>query len=88
LKVIDLTVENGDDAAVLVADGLFPAAQVNDAEPAHTKGQVPIHMHTRIVGAPMVDDLEHIAESPSHSGPVSFVFVETADAAHGWFPES
>jgi hypothetical protein len=58
----DLTVEDDPEPAVLVADGLLPAAQVDDAEPGIPKAYALPEIDAELVGPPMPDHAQHLAE--------------------------
>src|ERR1700731_4803809 len=50
LEVVDLAVENSDDAPVFIADRLLAPAQVDDAKAAHSKRHIFVEIHAGIIG--------------------------------------
>jgi len=52
--VVDFSVEDGEDGAVLVADWLIASLQIDDAEAAHPQRQISVEICTRAVGATML----------------------------------
>src|SRR5699024_8668709 len=62
--VVDLPVEDEHLAAVLVENGLPPALQVDDGQPAKAQGDLPVHIVIRVVRAPVADGVRHGLEHP------------------------
>src|ERR1035438_3469332 len=63
-EVVDLSVEDHPDCPVFVVNGLLPAGQVNDAEPAHTQPHRTLRVDPFIIGPAVNDRLAH----PVHVG--------------------
>src|SRR5436309_15422484 len=82
LEVVDLAVENSDDAPVFIRDRLLAPAQVDDAQAAHSERHFFVEIHAGIIGTTVANHLEHVAENLSVRAIMRFVFVETADATH------
>jgi hypothetical protein len=61
--VVDLAVKNGDDLSIFTADRLLATVQVNDAQPAHSKRQIFVKVHARIIGSPMPDDTKDVFQN-------------------------
>ena len=60
LEVIDLPVEYDDDGSVLIEHGLMSAAEVDDAEAAHTQGYRVVDKDALVVGATMMHLPQHL----------------------------
>src|SRR5687768_5372627 len=57
--IVELAIEYDHNGAVLVGDGLVPAGQVHDAEPAHAEANPALDERAPVVGTPMSDRVAH-----------------------------
>src|SRR5256885_1569556 len=86
LVIINFAVEDSHDGPVFVADWLLPSIQIDDAKPPHSHRKVSVQKRAGIVRAPVVQDLEHVVQNLLVHRPLGFVFVNTANSAHGLVP--
>src|SRR5687768_7060836 len=78
-EVIHLAVVDDPDRAILVADGLFAAVQINDAQTAVAQPDRPAYVGTRIIRSTMRDAIEHVIQ---FFGLNASWTVFSADATH------
>src|SRR5437016_1425759 len=86
LVIINFAVEDSHDGPVFVADWLLPSIQIDDAKPPHSHRKVSLQKRAGIIRAPVVQDLEHVVQNVLVHRPLGFVFVNTANSAHGLVP--
>src|SRR5204862_3906551 len=80
--VVDLAVEDDDDAAVFVVDRLPSAGQVDDAQPARAEPDVAVEIHALVVRPAVPDARQHAAEHFSADRLAGAVRVYAANSAH------
>src|SRR5207237_2718153 len=79
--IVDLTVEDDPDGAVLVAQRLVPTAQVDDRQTAHGHAERTLDVYPFVVGPAMRDERRHsVEESAVGRRPIAVVL--TGDAPH------
>src|SRR6266850_200753 len=86
VKVVNFAVEDRDDGSIFIADGLLTSAQVNDAQAAHSDCQILVKIDPGIIRTAMTDDTEHVFQDVRLHRCVILVFVNTANATHGFAP--
>src|SRR5438093_7727078 len=84
--IINFAVEDSHDGPVFVADWLLPSIHIDDANLPHSHRKVSVQKRAGIVRAPVVQDLEHVVQNLLVHRPLGFVFVNTANSAHGLVP--
>src|SRR3569833_3415600 len=62
LVIVDLAIENDPDRAIFVGYRLVPARKIDDAEPAHADGALPIDVDALIVRTSMTDLSAHLPD--------------------------
>src|SRR5262249_13113057 len=80
--VVDLAIAHDLDAVVLVADGLLPAGQIEDREPAHPERDAGILVLALAVGPPVHGDGGHAAERLHRWTATGLERDDAVDAAH------
>src|SRR2546426_3316086 len=77
-KVVDLSVEDDPDRAILVMNRLVAGRQVDDAEASHAERHTLVHQQPLIVWAAMTNRLTHTMDQLT-----PLVLTEGADGAEG-----
>ena len=80
--VVDLAVEDDDDAAVLVVDRLRSSAEIDDAQTARAEPQTDVEVHPFFIGSAVADPREHAFEQLAADGLTAVVGINAADSAH------
>ena len=81
LKIVDLAVEDDGHRAVLVADGLRPSLEVDDAKPARDQPHARLNEVPRLVRPAVDDGIAHALQQRSVGRGARRV-KEAGDAAH------
>jgi hypothetical protein len=88
--VVDFSVEDHRDGAVLVVDGLVPAGDVDDAQAPHADADARRHQHALVVGTTMAYDVAHRLQAlpVRREGALARQDVgETRDSTHIFRPQ-
>jgi hypothetical protein len=64
----NLAVENDPEGAVFIANGLLPAAEVNDAQTSVTQTDVVIEVNAKLVRAAVPDHGQHLPQRAFRRG--------------------
>jgi hypothetical protein len=75
-EVVNFSIENDPDALVFVVDWLVSAAEVNDAQSAHSQADWPACVNSLVVGTAMDNRLAHAVNVGS-----VYIFAFTSDNA-------
>src|SRR5258705_6469069 len=81
--VVDLAIEDDPDAAVLVADGLVAAREVDDAEAAHPHAEGTGQVASSAVRAAVDQDVGHPLQDIGVNRPLSLSAERAVDTTHG-----
>ncbi len=84
--VVDLAVEDDPHRAVLVGDGLVPAVQVDDRQPAVAQDRLAAGVQPLIVRTAMADRIGHLLDQARLDRTSRIEGDDAADAAHGLVP--
>ena len=87
LEVVDLSVEDHPDRAVLVAQRLVPRAEVDDAQAAHSEARTAGQVYPLVVRAAVDQGLAHALDLLPVDG-APFDTEDSCDPAHGAAPRS
>ena len=82
-EVVDLPIEDDPDRLILIVDRLMAGRQVDDAQPAHAQGGLPVDIEPFVVGPAVDDDVGHPLEQGGGVGRQAARVDESADTAHG-----
>ena len=83
--VVNLTVEDNPDRAVLVADGLMAGCEVHDAQPAHADADMSIKIEALVIRTPVGHDAAHFPKRVRVSPSVPPKLQNASDATHPLF---
>src|SRR4051812_33854193 len=81
-EVIDFSIENNDNAAIFVVHGLLAAAQIDDAQAAHSHRKIAVEIGSFVIWPAMANDLQHIAQNIRLNRFATTILINTTDSAH------
>src|SRR5215467_1971667 len=84
LEIVDFSVENHRDAAVLIKDGLMAACHINDAEPAHSQPNTVLDKDALVVGSTVHHGLAHLMDRGTIDSAIIALTDNASNSAHGF----